>query len=169
MIVNNLDFEKALTVSPMARIPFLEMQSIFNRKDKERMAGFMQDTEAGRSQFEAMTESIKFAANLPSPRVIKSHLPIEMLPPALLEKCKVVWVGRNPKDCCVSYYHFFQMLPPVKYKGNFEQFAELFKSGFIEYGSYWTHVRVRHFNVKIEKACRCHHLRALGSTETTLI
>merc|ERR1719319_171183 len=52
-----------------------------------------------------MIDSVEFAANLPSPRVIKSHLPFEFLPPKLLDTCKVIYVGRNPKDTCVSYYH----------------------------------------------------------------
>ncbi len=37
-------------------------------------------------------------------RVIKTHLPLEMLPPGLVDKCKVVWVNRNPKDSLVSWY-----------------------------------------------------------------
>lgn len=34
---------------------------------------------------------------LPSPRFIKSHLPLSCLPPNLLDECKVVYVARNPK------------------------------------------------------------------------
>ena len=41
-------------------------------------------------------------------RVIKSHLTFEMLPPALLDTCKVVYVCRNPKDTVVSFYKVFQ-------------------------------------------------------------
>ena len=32
-----------------------------------------------------MIDSVEFAANLPSRRVIKSHLPFEFLPPKLLD------------------------------------------------------------------------------------
>ena len=45
------------------------------------------------------------AENVTSPRVIKTHLPFEFLPPKLLDTCKVIFVGRNPKDVCVSFYH----------------------------------------------------------------
>ena len=60
--------------------------------------------------------------SLPSPRFIKTHHPISMLPPDLLNKAKVnslflpslskrdafqvIYVGRNVKDICVSsFYH----------------------------------------------------------------
>ena len=45
-----------------------------------------------------MIDSVEFTAKLPSPRVIKSHLPFEFLPPKLLDTCKDIYVGRNPKD-----------------------------------------------------------------------
>ena len=35
----------------------------------------------------------------------QSHFPFELLPPGLLDTCKVVVVCRNVKDACVSYYH----------------------------------------------------------------
>ena len=46
-------------------------------------------------------KSVQSASNIPSPRVIKTHLPLEFLPTKLLDTCKVIFVGRNPKDACV--------------------------------------------------------------------
>ena len=45
-------------------------------------------------------DPVTYADNLPTdkPRVIKSHLTFELLPPNLLDSCKVVYVCRNPKD-----------------------------------------------------------------------
>merc|ERR1712106_376233 len=54
------------------------------------------------------------AENAPSPRVIKTHLPFEFLPPKLLDTCKVIFVGRNPKDVCVSSYHHHGLFPHYK-------------------------------------------------------
>ena len=64
-----------------------------------------------------LLETVKLADSAPSPRVIKTHLPLEFLPPNLLETCKVIFVGRRPKDCCVSYFHYFQNHPEYLMKG----------------------------------------------------
>eukprot|EP00092_Neocalanus_flemingeri_P024721 GFUD01026810.1.p1 GENE.GFUD01026810.1~~GFUD01026810.1.p1 ORF type:complete len:329 (+),score=74.18 GFUD01026810.1:25-1011(+) len=42
---------------------------------------------------------------MPSPRLIKTHLPFELLPPDLLNVCKVIFCCRNIKDASVSFYH----------------------------------------------------------------
>ena len=45
------------------------------------------------------TDPMTYAADqLKSPRIIKSHLPISMLPPNLLDTSKVLYVGRYRKD-----------------------------------------------------------------------
>ena len=96
-----------------------------------------------------MINSIKIAENMPSPRVIKTHLPFQMLPPNLLDICKVIFVGRNPKDCCVSYYNHYMNIPKYKFKGNFLNFAELFMEGTLEFGNYWTMLNVSRISVLI--------------------
>ncbi|KAM8711743.1 hypothetical protein ACLKA7_012280 [Drosophila subpalustris] len=51
--------------------------------------------------------ALKRVEELPSPRLIKSHLPLALLPAQLWQKkAKVVYVFRDPKDAWVSaYYH----------------------------------------------------------------
>ena len=90
--------------------------------------------------------SVQFAENLSSPRVIKTHLPFEFLPPKLLDTCKVIFVCRNPKDACVSFYHHHAIFPEYHMKGNFAVFATMFVQGSVEFGSYWTMLKVKNIN-----------------------
>ncbi len=85
-----------------------------------------------------------FSLQLPSPRIIKCHMPVSMLPPELFttKGCKVVYVCRNPKDTCVSYFHHCKLLFP-HFNQTFEEFERVFMKGTVEYGSYWYHLKVR--------------------------
>ena len=56
----------------------------------------------------------------PSPRFVKSHLPMSMNNPRLLDTCKVVYVARNPKDACVSYYHHNRLMRGHGFTGDLE-------------------------------------------------
>ena len=55
----------------------------------------------------------------------------------------VIFVCRNPKDTCVSFYHHHALFPDYKMKPNFPDFANLFLQGALEYGSYWTMLKVK--------------------------
>ena len=132
-IVNKNDFEAAVKTPLLMRSPFIEMQGILG----ETLEFIASDPNT-----KWMSESIALAENMPSPRVIKSHLPIEMLPPKLLDTCKVIFVCRNPKDTCVSFYHHTNNLPGYNFTGDFDYFAKTFMDGTTEYGSYWTMLKV---------------------------
>ncbi|XP_059097315.1 sulfotransferase 1B1-like [Tigriopus californicus] len=91
---------------------------------------------------EMFADPISFIGKMQSPRVIKTHIPLELLPPKLVETCKVVYVCRNPKDTCVSYFHHSAIGKPVyKLYGNFEDYSELFFDGRLVYGDYWQHLK----------------------------
>lgn len=83
----------------------------------------------------------KIAAELPPPRLLKSHLKSSMLPSSLLDsKAKVIYVVRNPKDAAVSFFNFCCMntsLPPYK---DWSEFFEHFYDGLLPYGDWFEHV-----------------------------
>lgn len=72
-------------------------------------------------------DSVSFVDNLKSPRFIKTHLPWPLLPVSIRngeKNPKIIYVCRNAKDACVSYYHHCILLEG--YKGNFDDFCTLF-------------------------------------------
>ncbi|XP_055850394.1 sulfotransferase 1C2A-like [Episyrphus balteatus] len=61
---------------------------------------------------------------MPSSRIIKSHLPIHMLPKGLWTvKPKIIFVTRNPKDAILSYYYHLCNLGV--FRGTKEEFVNL--------------------------------------------
>ena len=101
-----------------------------------------------------MKDTIKYVEETKSPRIIKTHLPLSMLPPNLLDVSKVVFVARNVKDVCVSFFHMEQMngggLPKDT---SFDDYVKFFMSGRPGvYGNYWNHLKVI-----CESIERCHY------------
>ena len=131
MLVNNVDKEKS-AVPLDERSPFLEVGAIM---------GDLVDTMPMPPDMKArMKDPLTFADNMTGRRVLKVHVPLEFLNPEVVKRCKVVYVGRNPKDTCVSFFFHQQMMPGHGYTGDFAEFAELFKAGLQFYGDYWHHL-----------------------------
>ncbi|NXB76214.1 ST1B1 Sulfotransferase, partial [Donacobius atricapilla] len=81
-------------------------------------------------------------ATMPSPRVVKTHLPAHILPKSFWENhCKMIYVGRNAKDVAVSYYHFDLMNKLLPHPGTWAQYLEEFMAGRVAYGSWYDHVK----------------------------
>lgn len=80
--------------------------------------------------------------DIPAPRLIKTHLPLALLPQTLLDqKVKVVYVARNAKDVAVSYYHFYRMAKVHPDPDTWDNFLEKFMAGEVSYGSWYQHVQ----------------------------
>ncbi|NXH11323.1 ST1D1 Sulfotransferase, partial [Bucco capensis] len=78
----------------------------------------------------------------PSPRLVKTHLPVHLLPTSFQKKnCKVIYMARNPKDVVISYYYFYQMAKLHPDPGTLSEFLEDFMAGKVAYGSWYKHVR----------------------------
>ena len=52
---------------------------------------------------------------LPSPRLLSSHLPYDVIPKGKDDTttCKYIYIARNPKDVAVSHYHFLLFFPEM--------------------------------------------------------
>ncbi len=89
-------------------------------------------------------DTVAWTEKLKGPRIIKTHLPMAMLPPNLLDVCKVIFVGRNVKDTCVSFFHHEKLLPNqgLDQEADFNKYAEHYMRGEVIYGNYWTHLKV---------------------------
>lgn len=76
--------------------------------------------------------------NMPSRRFIKTHLPMKLMPRNIKEVgAKVIYVARNPKDMCVSWFHFHKTNGfQERFIGEFDSFAKYFTDGL---SAFWMH------------------------------
>lgn len=86
-----------------------------------------------------MAESVQRINDMPSPRFIKSHLPWQLLPTELdTVKPRIIYTARNPKDLCVSFYCYCQLIHG--FAGSFEEFCEVFLDNKAPIGALWPHL-----------------------------
>nr|XP_033801734.1 sulfotransferase family cytosolic 1B member 1-like [Geotrypetes seraphini] len=119
MVLNDGDVDKCKRAPVYDRIPFLEIV-----EPKPLPSGLDQ------------------IANLTPPRVIKTHLPFQLVPNSFWEQnCKAIYIARNGKDNLVSYYHFDLMNKEQPDPGTWEQYILKFLEGNVAWGSWFDHVK----------------------------
>nr|ANI86000.1 sulfotransferase [Locusta migratoria migratoria] len=124
-IGNDLDFKKAKETMQQLRTPLLELSAIMVDDNKEWM--------------KELGNSVDLVEKMARPRFIKSHLPLELLPTQIhIVKPKIVYVARNPKDMCVSYYHYCKLIHNLQ--GTVEEFCDLFLKDRAPVGPVWNHI-----------------------------
>ncbi|XP_073839453.1 sulfotransferase 1 family member D1-like [Musca autumnalis] len=118
LLINNLDYEKSKQFAVLDRSPFLEDHGIvFGARN-----------------------AVEYSHSLPSPRLLKSHMPASLLPLQLWErKQKTIYVARNCKDVVVSSYHFMKKLG-LWSGDNMEDYVNDFINNELNYTSYWNHI-----------------------------
>ncbi|KAL0270671.1 UNVERIFIED_CONTAM: hypothetical protein PYX00_008005 [Menopon gallinae] len=133
-IANDLDFDAAKEIQLQQRFPFLEHSCLFDYTDVlPRKPGLVLPP--------FVADSVGFVDKLQSPRFIKTHLPWALLPASIRngeKKPKIIYVCRNAKDTCISYYHHCILLEA--YTGNFDDFCKLFLGDSLCFAPFWTHI-----------------------------
>lgn len=119
MVLNDGDVEKCERDFITVKVPMLEM-----------------------ALPELRTSGIEQLEKNPSPRLVKTHLPIDLLPKSFWENnCKMIYLARNAKDVAVSYYHFDLMNNMEPFPGTWGEYLERFLTGKVAYGSWFNHVK----------------------------
>ncbi|KAI5935978.1 sulfotransferase 2B1 [Manis javanica] len=81
-------------------------------------------------------------SDLSSPRLMSSHLPIQLFTKAFFNsKAKVIYMSRNPRDVVVSLYHYSKIAGQLKDPGTPDQFLQNFLQGEVQFGSWFDHIK----------------------------
>ncbi|GAB6024027.1 hypothetical protein CHUAL_008749 [Chamberlinius hualienensis] len=98
-------------------------------------------TEVRFPYIEIPINGIKGFETVENPRLIKSHLPYDLLPKSFLDQnTKMIYIVRNPKDTIVSFFHFLNLLGYVAYSGTLKKFVENFCKDLMMYSSFGKNV-----------------------------
>jgi len=135
-IHTDVDLAKA-QLNQFYRIPFLELGIIKPKHTMCEKPDFDKTEKNEENVLKFMSHSLDFVLSLKRPRIIKTHLPIELLPKKLLETGKVVYVGRHPKDACVSWFHHTSL---QGFKLDFHYLAKMFKNGITMHSPIMPHM-----------------------------
>jgi estrone sulfotransferase len=131
LLQHDLDYEGS-QVNSYVRVPYLEFDATWG------VASVSEKLKEDSSK----PNSIQIVKELKSPRTIQSHLPWSLLPTGLKDGTKspkIIYVARNPKDLCVSFFHHRVLIEG--YLGTIDEYVEEFIADLTLYGPYWTHVQ----------------------------
>jgi len=140
MVSHGVDLAAGRATPQTLRCPYIEGFKIgdeFSEKFLRSAGLWPEDPQLQK----CLQDPIAFLDSMPGPRIIKTHLPVDFLPPAVGKTCKLIYLARHPNDTLVSYFQFAKSLPTWRFRGGFEDFALYFQGeGLLAYGNQWDHV-----------------------------
>ncbi|XP_063531416.1 luciferin sulfotransferase-like [Cydia strobilella] len=133
--MNDYDFDKAMKIPMQDRFMFLELKhtTLFAPQKSQSIDPDLL------KELLSYTPSYDKVVVAPSPRFIKTHLHLSLLPTNLLDTAKVVYVARDPRDVAVSYYHHNKFL--WNYTGDFKSYWNLFISDLVIFSPFFPHLK----------------------------
>ena len=142
LIMHDVNFEKSNN-EQFFRFPYLEREYLekahtITEETVKQFAEYPNTPCNMESLVWYMRHSMEYTRKMARRRMIKSHLPLSLLPDNRLETCKVIYVTRNMKDAAVSFYYHYKN--GIGVKQNFEKFAKCFIKDEILYTPYIQHI-----------------------------
>lgn len=118
LLLNNFDFEKSKEINNFEKAPFLELHTLHK----------------------IFADPIEKLNSATSQRLIKSHLPMCLLPDQIWTvQPKIIYVTRNPMDAAVSQFRHIEGIN--RYSGDINTFAQIFMNGHCNFGPFINHVQ----------------------------
>jgi len=157
-IMHGVDLEAAKATSLEKRVPFLELSGLLEDQfladmdipDSLKSDSTDTKSSSGLQVAGFSAESLMMVEEQESPRIIKTHLSLEMLPRQVLEKqAKVIYVTRNPRDAIVSYFNHWRVL--AGYTGTLSTLVDAFIAGVAGYNSPFLQHVLSYWNQRHEK------------------
>jgi len=122
LILNDFNFETAINIPLAERTSYLEQSAVQHPK-----------------LFKSIRSSVDSSRRAREPRIIKSYLPVALLPIQLWRKQpKIIYALRNPGEMSKSYYEQYYHLHG--YQGSYEEFCKLLMGNRVVYAPYSSHV-----------------------------
>lgn len=133
LLTHGMDFTSARRSAFNERSKLFELNTLFGKESK------LITDEKTRNTFSNLFQSLEEESER---RVIKTHLPFELLPSELLNcGAKVVYIVRNIKDVAVSFYNLQKAPTRENFKGTFEDFWINLESNHLTFNPYWSHIK----------------------------
>jgi len=143
MIAHDLDYERGQRELLGQRAPFFEWSNCVHDSTREQFV--QENADNSKNQefiLKATTPGYEYLPFFKGQRVVKTHFPMSMLPPSIMQKrAKVVYVARNPKDVAVSYYHLCRLFRNMGFVADFSKFWDYFENDMLHWAPYWQHIR----------------------------
>jgi len=84
--------------------------------------------------------SLHLCETAANPRIIKTHFSFDLLSQTAVTEAKVVYIIRDPRDTCISFYYYTKLFLHEGFEGTLDEFINVFIGGAYRHGTYWPSV-----------------------------